>query len=195
RVSGLMADSLSRTIPIGTIGVRKRVFPSVQEAAMSPDTLHAPFDRALYQKLPNPLSLLYRKTFNSSTVKNLHGNALHLGLCLLRMLAITSLALWREQRLGLGKEEEELLAKTRRPSEGTWHQWLTRSLARFRKQLRDSELAAQLDEYVQTRRAGGPSELSSGLSQLLSYLEKKPVLRPQASVNDFLETLIRYRNE
>jgi serine/threonine protein kinase len=163
---------------------------------MSLDTLHVSFDRALYQKLPNPLSLLYRKTFNSSTVKDFHDNALHLGLCLLRILAMTALALWREQRLSIGKEEEELLVKTRRPSEGIWHQWLTRSLVRFRKQQGPAGgLAGQLEEYVHARRGSGQSELPAGVGQLLSYLEKKPVVRQHATVHDFLEALIRYRNE
>src|ERR1700684_3265511 len=91
-------------------------------------------DRALHQQLPNPLSKLYWKTCNSDTAKELHDNACHLGLCLLHVIAVQALAVWRETRASFGREEEDVLSKLRRPSEGTWLNLLTRTLVRLREQ-------------------------------------------------------------
>ena len=152
-------------------------------------------DRTLHQQLPHPLSRLYRKTCNSETAKDLHDNACHFGLCLLKTLAALAMALWRDQRLGLAKEDEELLAKLRRPSDGLWLQFLTRALARLRQQsLPVGSLGVRLAECVYDKREVDRSGLAASLGHLLSFLEDKPVVRSQASVYEFLDTLVRYRN-
>jgi serine/threonine protein kinase len=154
------------------------------------------FDRALHQALPHPLAHAYRKAYNSSSPKDLHDNACLFGLCLLRFLAAAGLAMLRDLQVVLEREEAELLAKLDRPAEGDWHRALLRSVERCRERKPAANSPAELLEvYLHGKREASRSALPESLGQLLSHVEKKPVVRKVATADDFLLTLIRYRND
>src|SRR5438105_8690549 len=100
---------------------------------MSGNEVAIAFNRGLHQSLPTPLAHAYRKAYNSPTPKELHDNACLFGLCVLRFAAAIGMALMRRLRVALNREEEELLDKLDRPSEGDWHRWLGRAAVRLRE--------------------------------------------------------------
>lgn len=154
------------------------------------------FNRELHQALPTPLAHAYRKAYNSQTPKELHDNACLFGLCVLRFAAALGMALMRELRVALTREESELLDKLDRPAEGDWHRWLCRAVERLRESSSGLDsLGAGLEAYVTRKRDAAHSELPAALGQLLSHLENKAVVRKDATPQDFLLTLIRYRND
>ncbi|HEV2970464.1 MAG TPA: serine/threonine-protein kinase [Pirellulales bacterium] len=163
---------------------------------MSGNEVAIAFNRTLHQALPTPLAHAYRKAYNSQTPKELHDNACLFGLCLLRFLSVLGLALVRQLRVALSKEEIELLDKLDRPAEGDWHRWLVRAAHRVREShAAPDSLGAALDAYLHRKRDSAQSELPSTLGQLLSHLENKVVVRKDANSIDFLLVLIRYRND
>ncbi len=154
------------------------------------------FNRGLHQALPTPLAHAYRKAYNSQTPKELHDNACLFGLSVLRFAAVLGMALMRELRVALTREESELLDKLDRPAEGDWHRWLCRAVERLRGASSGADsLGAGLEAYVTRKRDAAHSELPAALGQLLSHLENKAVVRKDATPQDFLLTLIRYRND
>ena len=154
------------------------------------------FNRGLHQALPTPLAHAYRKAYNSQTPKELHDNACLFGLSVLRFAAVLGMALMRELRVALTREESDLLDKLDRPAEGDWHRWLCRAVERLRGASSSADsLGAGLEAYVTRKRDAAHSELPAALGQLLSHLENKAVVRKDATPQDFLLTLIRYRND
>src|SRR5271166_4207509 len=107
------------------------------------------FNRGLHQALPTPLAHAYRKAYNSQTPKELHDNACLFGLCVLRFAAALGMAMMRELRVALTREESELLDKLDRPAEGDWHRWLCRAVERLRgASSRADSLGAGLEAFV-----------------------------------------------
>src|ERR1700681_3612916 len=100
---------------------------------MSGDKGAIVFDRALHYMLTTPLAPAHRKAYNSPTPKELHDNACLFGLCVLRFAAAIGMALMRRLRVAVNREEQELLDKLDRPSEGDWHRWLGRAAVRLRE--------------------------------------------------------------
>lgn len=163
---------------------------------MSANDVEIAFNRDLHQAFPNPLAHAYRKAYNSASPKELHDNACLFGLCLLRFLSALGLALLRDLRVTLNREEADLLEKLDRPSEGDWHRWLERSTLRWREsQAPPDSLGGLLDAYLYDRRDAARSDLPGALGQLLSHVDRKTVVRRDANAHDFLLTLIRYRND
>jgi serine/threonine protein kinase len=162
---------------------------------MSGNEVAIAFNRALHQSLPTPLAHAYRKAYNSPTPKELHDNALQFGLCVLRFAAAAGMALMRQLRLPLNREEIELLDKLDRPSEGDFHRWLGRAMVRMREsQPAPDSLDAALDAYLNRKRNSTQSELPAAFGQLVSQLDNKVVVRKDANAYDFLLVLVRYRN-
>ena len=98
-------------------------------------------------------------------------------------------------RGSFGPEEEDVLSKLRRPSEGTWLNLLTRTLVRLREQNLGGLVRITPDRLRPGQAFGQRERLGRQSRPSLSYLEKKTVVRTQASVQEFLEVLVRYRNE
>ena len=154
------------------------------------------FNRALHQALPTPLAHAYRKAYNSQTPKELHDNACLFELCVLRFAAVLGMAVMRELRVALTREESELLDKLDRPAEGDWHRWLCRAVERLRgSSSAPDSLGAGLESYFTRKCDAAHSELPAALGQLLSHLENKAVVRKDANPQEFLLALIRYRND